>query len=62
MLFSDALVIGGMVSHEEIAMRSSIGFYVYSSPGERAWGGRLPTSWKKRCIPKRSIACRSSDG
>jgi ubiquinone/menaquinone biosynthesis C-methylase UbiE len=30
MLFSDALVIGGMVSHEEIATRSSIGYYVYS--------------------------------
>jgi SAM-dependent methyltransferase len=34
MLFSDALVIGGMISHEEIANRSSIGFYVYSPPGE----------------------------
>jgi SAM-dependent methyltransferase len=34
MLFSDALVIGGMVSHEEIATRSSIGYYVYSPPGE----------------------------
>lgn len=34
MLFSDALVIGGMVSHEEIATRSSIGFYEYSPPGE----------------------------
>ncbi len=34
MLFSDALVIGGMVSHEEIATRSSIGFYIYSPPGE----------------------------
>lgn len=33
MLFSDALVVGGMLSHEEIAMRSSIGFYVYSPPG-----------------------------
>jgi SAM-dependent methyltransferase len=33
-LFSDALVLGGMVSHEEIALRSSIGFYVYSPPGE----------------------------
>ncbi len=33
MLFSDALVIGGMVSHEEIATRSSIGFYMYSPPG-----------------------------
>jgi hypothetical protein len=34
MLFSHALVVGGMVSHEEIATRSSIGFYVYSPPGE----------------------------
>ena len=34
MLFSDALVIGGMLSHEEIATRSSIGFYVFSPPGE----------------------------
>jgi len=34
MLFSDALVIGGMVSHEEIATRSSIGYYAYSPPGE----------------------------
>jgi ubiquinone/menaquinone biosynthesis C-methylase UbiE len=34
MLFSDALVVGGMVSHEEIARRSSIGFYVFSPPGE----------------------------
>jgi SAM-dependent methyltransferase len=34
MLFSDALVVGGMLSHEEIAARSSIGFYVYSPPGE----------------------------
>jgi len=33
-LFSDALVIGGLISHEEIATRSSIGFYVYSPPGE----------------------------
>ncbi len=34
MLFSDALVVGGMLSHEEIATRSSVGFYVYSPPGE----------------------------
>jgi hypothetical protein len=34
MLFSDALVVDGMISHEEIATRSSIGFYVYSPPGE----------------------------
>jgi len=34
MLFSDALVVGGMLSPEEIATRSSIGFYVYSPLGE----------------------------
>jgi len=34
MLFSDALVIGGLISAEEIATRSSIGFYFYSPPGE----------------------------
>lgn len=34
MLFSDALVVGGLISHEEIATRSSIGTYVYSPPGE----------------------------
>jgi len=34
MLFSDALVVGGMLSHEEIAARSSIGYYVFSPPGE----------------------------
>jgi ubiquinone/menaquinone biosynthesis C-methylase UbiE len=34
MLFSDALIVGGLVSHEDIATRSSIGFYVYSPPGE----------------------------
>jgi SAM-dependent methyltransferase len=34
MLFSDALIVGGMISQEEIATRSSIGFYVYSPPGE----------------------------
>jgi SAM-dependent methyltransferase len=27
LLFSDALVVGGIISHEEIAMRSSIGYY-----------------------------------
>jgi ubiquinone/menaquinone biosynthesis C-methylase UbiE len=34
MLFSDALVIGGMISADEIAIRSSIGLYFYSPPGE----------------------------
>jgi SAM-dependent methyltransferase len=34
MLFSDALVIGGIVSHQEIATRSLIGYYLFSPPGE----------------------------
>ena len=34
LLFSDALIIGGMVTHVEIATRSSIGYYVFSPPGE----------------------------
>ena len=33
-LFSDALVIGGIISHREIATRSSIGYYNFSPPGE----------------------------
>jgi len=33
-LFSDALVIGGVISHQEIATRSSIGYYLFSPPGE----------------------------
>lgn len=33
-LFSDALIIGGTVSHHEIASRSSIGYYIFSPPGE----------------------------
>jgi SAM-dependent methyltransferase len=32
-LFTDALVIAGLISAEEIATRSSIGFYEYSPPG-----------------------------
>lgn len=33
-LFSDALVIGGTISHHELATRSSIGYYLFSPPGE----------------------------
>ena len=32
-LFTDALVVTGPVSHEEIATRSSIGFYLFVPPG-----------------------------
>lgn len=32
-MFTDALVITGIVSHEEIATRSSIGFYLFVPPG-----------------------------
>jgi ubiquinone/menaquinone biosynthesis C-methylase UbiE len=34
LLFSDALVIGGVISHQEIAVRSSIGYFSFSPPGE----------------------------
>lgn len=34
LLFSDALVIGGLISHVELAIRSSIGPYFFSPPGE----------------------------
>jgi ubiquinone/menaquinone biosynthesis C-methylase UbiE len=33
-LCSDALVIAGVISHQEIAARSSIGYYLFSPPGE----------------------------
>jgi SAM-dependent methyltransferase len=33
LLFSDALIIGGTVSHQEIATRSSIGYYIFTPPG-----------------------------
>jgi ubiquinone/menaquinone biosynthesis C-methylase UbiE len=33
-VFSDALIIGGVVSHQEIATRSSIGYYLFSPTGE----------------------------
>jgi len=32
-IFTDALVIGGVVSNEEIATRSSVGMYFFSPPG-----------------------------
>jgi SAM-dependent methyltransferase len=32
-LFTDAMVITGMVTHEELATRSSIGFYLFVPPG-----------------------------
>ena len=33
MLFTDAMVVTGVVTHEEIATRSSIGFYLFVPPG-----------------------------
>ena len=32
-LFTDAMVLTGIVSHEELAIRSSIGFYLFVPPG-----------------------------
>jgi hypothetical protein len=33
-LFTDAMIVTGLVSHEELATRSSIGRYVFLPPGE----------------------------
>lgn len=33
-LFTDAMVLTGIVSHEELAIRSSTGFYLFVPPGE----------------------------
>jgi len=33
-LFSDAMIVSGLVTHEEIATRSSIGLYFFLPPGE----------------------------
>lgn len=34
MLFTDAMIVSGLVSSEELATRSSIGFYLFLPPGE----------------------------
>lgn len=34
MLFTDAMIVTGLVTHEELATRSSIGRYVFLPPGE----------------------------
>lgn len=34
MLFTDAMIVTGVVSHEQIAVRSSIGVYFFLPPGE----------------------------
>ena len=34
MFFSDALVVGGILSNEELATRSLIGYYLFVPPGE----------------------------
>ena len=34
MLFTDAMIVTGLVSHEDLAVRSSIGWYVFVAPGE----------------------------
>ena len=34
LLFSDALIVGGLISHHELATRSSIGLYFFSPPAE----------------------------
>jgi ubiquinone/menaquinone biosynthesis C-methylase UbiE len=50
LLFSDALIIDGLISQEEIATRSSIGFYIFSVRGVneqliRTAGFRVAKVW-----------------
>lgn len=52
MLFTDAMVITGVVSHEELAIRSSIGFYVFVPPGENE---RLIAAAGLRLIEARDV-------
>jgi SAM-dependent methyltransferase len=69
LLFSDALIIGGAISQEEIAIRSSIGYYLFSPPGEnerliRQAGFRLlkaeDTTKNARDIAERWFAAREA--
>jgi SAM-dependent methyltransferase len=34
LLFTDPIIVSGLLSHEEIATRSSIGYFLYAPPGE----------------------------
>ena len=34
LLFTDPVVVTGLISHEEVAARSSIGYFVFAPPGE----------------------------
>jgi ubiquinone/menaquinone biosynthesis C-methylase UbiE len=48
LLFTDPITLTGLISNEEVAVRSSIGFFMYASPGEderliKASGFRLLT-------------------
>ena len=47
-LFTDAMVITGAVSHEELATRSSIGFYLFVPPGENEACSPPPASPARR--------------
>ena len=68
LLFSDALVIGGPISDQEIATRSSIGKYIFVPPGEnermiRQAGFRLlkvsDTTRNATLIAERRFAARN---
>lgn len=67
-LFSDALVIGGEISHHEIATRSSIGYYIFTPPEHnerliRQAGFRLikfsDTTENAACIARRWLDARN---
>lgn len=33
-MFTDPVIVTGLISNEEIAVRSSVGFFLFSAPGE----------------------------
>ncbi|GGL19436.1 class I SAM-dependent methyltransferase [Deinococcus radiotolerans] len=65
MLYTDAMVLTGLVSHAEIARRSSIGTYVYVPPGENerliAQAGFDLVAWEDLTSAAAEIARRWHD-
>ena len=57
-LFTDAMVITGIVSHEEFATRSSIGFYLFVPPGENE---RLLKSTGFRVISVEDVTANAAE-
>ena len=56
MLFTDAMIVTGLVSQEELAVRSSIGWYLFVPPGRERTpdrARRVHAAVQRRCRRKR---------